>query len=181
MRIAVMCGGRGTRLGTPIKCLTPICGRPFMDWKIAQLRIQGFTQITLAVGPHFDAYWERYGPTVGYITDDQQGVEAVANNLPQPMWWCNGDTLLVLGEHNTAPKLVNPNEGFRPCPSFGVATTHIIKPPNVPGGWLDAGFYYGAPPFDEWRIVETRPYDINTWDDYKVTEKYLARYGKEML
>jgi hypothetical protein len=172
-----MCGGRGTRLGTPIKCLTEIQGRPFMDWKLAQLRTQGFTQITLAVGPHFAEFFKVYQDSVGYICDDQTGVEAVARSLPQPMWWCNGDTLLVLGEHNQAPTLTNPAEGYGPCPTFGVATTHLIEPANVPGGWLDAGFYYGAPPFDEWRIVETRPYHINTWDDYETTDRYLSAYG----
>ena len=171
--MTVMCGGKGTRLGQPIKCLTEVHGAPFMDWKLRQLRRQGFTQITLAVGPFFLPFWERYGDTVAYICDRQEGTLAVAESLPQPSWWCNGDTLLDLRVDHF-PLFKNAVEGFGPIPSIGVCTNYLVEPANVPGGWLDAGYYYGLPPY-EWRIVEVRPYHINTPEDLAVTERYLRR------
>ena len=54
MRIVILCGGLGTRLG-PLarerpKYLVPILGRPFCDWQLELLLSQGFDQFTLCIG-----------------------------------------------------------------------------------------------------------------------------------
>lgn len=176
MRIAVLCGGKGTRLGYSPKCLIPTCGRPFIEYKIEQLITQRFTDITLLVGPFVRDFMYlagKYPQVTALVRDDQTGVENALHQYEKvtglPLeWWCNGDTLLYLIA--PIPKTV-------PDRSIGLATTHLIEPPNVNGEFLDAGLYYGWPPF-EWRICESKPRTINTPAQHADTEKYLLHIEK---
>ncbi len=155
MHVAVLCGGRGTRLGVPIKCLAEVAGRPFMDWKLEQLERCGATHVTLFVGPFFFPFHRRYGSRVEYRTDAQAGVRDALGAWDG--WWTWGDTLLE-----------QPLEGDGVC--FVVPGDHIA------GLWLDAGLYHGRGP---WQMRETaaRPWHINTPTDLGETGAYLLRHG----
>lgn len=155
MHVAVLCGGKGTRLGEPIKCLAEVAGRPFMDWKVEQLERCGATRLTLVVGPFLTAFYRRYGSRFEYRTDAQEGVREALGSWRG--WWTWGDTLLE-----------QPLDGEGVC--FVVPGLHIA------GLWLDAGLYHGPGP---WRMQETaaRPWHINTPTDRGVTDAHLRRHG----
>lgn len=146
--VAVLCGGKGTRLGEPIKCLTEVAGRPFMDWKLEQLERCGGDP-WLIVGPFADAF-DHYG--LPMKLDLQIGIRnAVAG---WDGWWTMGDVLLE-----------------QPLDESGDVV--YVRPGEQIGGlWLDCGLYRGRGP---WRMVETQaiPYHINTRDDLAECESYL--------
>jgi NDP-sugar pyrophosphorylase family protein len=54
MKAYILAGGLGTRVSSLYpdipKALIPVCGKPFISWKIEQLRAQGFEQICLLLG-----------------------------------------------------------------------------------------------------------------------------------
>ncbi len=149
--VAVLCGGKGTRLGEPIKCLTEVAGRPFMDWKLDQLARMGATDVTLIVGP-FERQFARYD--LPMIADPQEGVQRALPRL-WPWWWTMGDVLLEQEMHDGARDVCFVNRGTQ-----------------IGGLWLDCGLYHGRGP---WQMVETtaRPYHINTPDDLAECETYL--------
>jgi GTP:adenosylcobinamide-phosphate guanylyltransferase len=148
----VLCGGKGTRLGQPIKCLTEVAGRPFMDWKLDQLEAFGATDIHLLCGPFRDAFEERYGSRCSYRTDVQTGIRDALGVWP--WWWTMGDVLLD-------QPLVHRN------------AVYVVRGEQIAGLWLDAGLYHGTGP---WQMVETtaRPWHINTPEDLARTEVHLA-------
>jgi NDP-sugar pyrophosphorylase family protein len=52
--IVILAGGLATRLGhlardVP-KSLIPVCGRPFIDWQIENIKSSGFTDILICIG-----------------------------------------------------------------------------------------------------------------------------------
>ncbi len=151
MRVAVLCGGKGTRLGEPVKCLTEVAGRPFMDWKLEQLERLGATAVTLVVGPHEQAF-ARYG--LPMVADPQEGIQAALAACGVNAWWTMGDVLLEQ-------------------PLVGVGEIVFVRPGTQVGGlWLDCGLYRGRGP---WQMVETAavPHHINTPDDLAECEAYL--------
>lgn len=165
MRVAVLCGGKGTRLGEPIKCLAEVAGRPFMDWKIDQLHGQGATRIMLLCGPYQDEFSERYSHRLGVTvhSDEQIGVEPALRHVATPDWWTWGDTLIHIGRLHT-PTL---------------PTMYVRRDPanaNIAGIYLDVGLYSDTGNFT---LVETTavPHHINTPADRDETDAYLRRYG----
>jgi hypothetical protein len=150
VHVAVLCGGKGTRLGAPIKCLAEVAGRPWLDWKLEQLERLGATEISLHCGP-FAAEFARYGHRC--IGDDQTGIRAAIAGWDG--WWTMGDVLLE-----------QPLEGDGVC--------FVVPGEQIAGLWLDAGLYHGRGP---WRMVETAavPYHINTPQDRERAGAYLAR------
>jgi hypothetical protein len=157
MRIAVLCGGKGTRLGEPIKCLAEVAGRPFMDWKLEQLERLGASHITLCVGPFFDEFAARYGDRCTYKPDNQFGIADVVDNLPDHTYWTMGDVLLE-----------------QPLEWLAYPTMYVRRSdePNIAGIYLDCGLYFGKQNF---RLVETwaQPYHINTRADLEVCDEML--------
>lgn len=153
MHVAVLCGGKGTRLGEPIKCLTEVAGRPWMDWKLEQLERCGATDITLMVGPYAEEF-ARYG--LRMIEDPQKGIGRALRGLGLSVgWWTMGDVLLE-----------------QPL-SWPVGPVVYVRPGEQIGGlWLDCGLYYGT---GGWRMKETRaiPYHINTQADREEADAYL--------
>jgi GTP:adenosylcobinamide-phosphate guanylyltransferase len=151
VRVAILCGGKGTRLGAPIKCLAEVAGRPFMDWKLEQLERFGATDIHLLCGPFRSEFRKRYGSRVVYKPDRQSGIKAALGFWP--WWWTMGDVLLdqPLGHRNAV---------------------YVVRGEQIAGLWLDAGLYHGTGP---WQMVETSavPYHINTPDDLARCEAYL--------
>lgn len=155
MHVAVLCGGKGTRLGEPIKCLAEVAGRPFMDWKLEQLERCGATRVTLIVGPFFREFFRRYGSSVEYRTDSQAGIRAALDGWRG--WWTWGDTLLEQ-------------------PLVGENVCFVVPGEHIAGLWLDAGLYHGPGP---WRMEVTAatPWQINTPTDLMRCNEDLLRYG----
>ena len=160
MRVAVLCGGKGTRLGEPIKCLTTVAGRPWMDWKLDQLREQGAFQIHLICGPYINAFIERYSndPTITFSTDPQTGIPAALDAVHAMQWWTMGDVLCDFGRFT--------------IPNHPVMLVRRDPHPNIAGLYLDCGIYYGKRDFV---LVETDAptYHINTIDDLNRAEEHL--------
>jgi GTP:adenosylcobinamide-phosphate guanylyltransferase len=161
MRVAVLCGGKGTRLGEPIKCLTEVAGRPFMDWKIEQLEWAGATDIQLLCGPYEKEFRKRYGARVWKVTPDNQSGVANALRVVNHGWWTWGDTLIAV-------RLWAPNE------SVMLVTRHPSA--NLAGIWLVVGLYYVKRLH---RLIETKhgPYHINTREDLEATDAHIRRHG----
>lgn len=155
MKVYVLCGGKGTRLGEQIKCLTDIHGKPFMDYKIQQLQDCGATDIRLIVGPYSQEF-SHYG--LPMITDDQTGIANVLRYILDNNWWTMGDVLLDYPLHEAdEPRMV---------------VTRNTTVPNIAGIYLDCGLYYGKRDFT---MVETdqSPLTINTPEDLELTRYAL--------
>ena len=109
--VALLAGGLGTRLrsltGDQLpKALVPVAGRPFIDWKLQELREQGVEDVVLLVG-HGASPLEghvgdgsRHGVRVRYSHDGPvlQGtggaLRAALPQLPDAFWVGYADTLL---------------------------------------------------------------------------------------
>lgn len=156
MRIAVLCGGKGTRLGEPIKCLTEVAGRPFMDWKLEQLKRMGAGNVYLHAGPFVNEFRKLYGSCF-VVGDSQKGIGAVVEDFAYDYHWTMGDVLLE-----------------QPLKPLTEPTMYVRRDgnPNIAGIYLDCGLYYGKSNF---RLVETtaQPYHINTRSDLEVCDAYL--------
>lgn len=159
MRVAVLAGGKGTRLGEPIKCLTEVAGRPFMDWKIEQLERMGATDIVLIVGPFVAEFRQRY--SVEVVGDPQLGIRATHSVFPDDWFWTMGDVLLE-----------------QPLKPLTESTMYVRydENPNIAGLFLDCGLYFGKRDF---RLVPTaaKPYHINTPADLGECDAYLRRHS----
>jgi len=155
VHVAVLCGGKGTRLGEPIKCLAEVAGRPFMDWKVEQLERHGATHLTLVVGPFFSEFHRRYGSRFEYRTDAQGGIRAAIGGWRG--WWTMGDVLLDQRLEGDGVCFVRAGE-------------------QIAGLWLDCGLYHGPGP---WQMVPTAavPWHINTRADMEKTGAHLRRHG----
>jgi hypothetical protein len=166
MRVAVLCGGKGTRLGEPIKCLTEVAGRPFMDYKLDQLRFQGAHQIHLICGPFINDFIERYSndPSLTFSTDPQLGILPALQAVHPAQWWTMGDVLCDFGQFWTP----------------GTSTMLVqrgLPNPNIAGIYLDCGFYFGKANFTMVEVSEgVVPLTINTREDLERTDEALRRY-----
>jgi D-glycero-alpha-D-manno-heptose 1-phosphate guanylyltransferase len=67
MDAVVLAGGFGTRLKDVVsdvpKPLAPVAGRPFLDYVLQYLKVQGVTRVVLAVGYKWEMIGERYSRT----------------------------------------------------------------------------------------------------------------------
>lgn len=155
MHVAVLCGGKGTRLGAPVKCLVEVAGRPWMDWKLEQLAQHGATRVTLFVGPHLNAFYRRYGPTVEYRTDPQHGIRAALGTWHG--WWTMGDVLLDQ-------------------PFVGTNVMFVRPGTQIAGLYLDCGLYHGMGPW-VMQPTDAVPLDCNTPSALGEADAYLRRHG----
>lgn len=110
MRAVVLAGGKGTRLGpfTTIlpKPLLPIGDRAILELLVEQLRVHGFTRLTLAVGylSHLiEAVFgdgSAYGVSIDYHHEDEPlgtaGALAGVRGLDEPFLMLNGDVITTL-------------------------------------------------------------------------------------
>lgn len=81
MKVVIMAGGKGTRIASlnadVPKPMIEICGRPILQWQIACLAKQGYTDITIVVGFKGDiikAYFgdgAAFGVHIDYITETE--------------------------------------------------------------------------------------------------------------
>jgi NDP-sugar pyrophosphorylase family protein len=109
--IAVLCGGRGTRLRAVThdaqpKAMVEVGGRPFIDWKLLELRRLGFSEVVLLTGFLGDEIrahvgdGSSFGLAVHVVDDGAEplgtggAVLAAGAVLPDRFWITYGDTLL---------------------------------------------------------------------------------------
>jgi NDP-sugar pyrophosphorylase family protein len=113
LTVAVLAGGLGTRL-RPVtgdalpKALVPVAGRPFVEWKLLELREQGAGRVVMLVGHGADLIREHVGDgsalglSVTYVDDGSAPLGtggAVVRALPalgDAFWVAYGDTLLTV-------------------------------------------------------------------------------------
>lgn len=147
MNVTVLVGGKGTRLGQPVKCLTEVNGQPFLHWRLHQLWEDGATSFTLLVGPYAKEFAQYRLPM---IEDDQTGIPGCLPHIPEDTWWALGD---VYCPFPLTPRL-----------SPAMLVTRNSPHPNIAGHLLDCGLYYGRRGYT---LVETRnvPLTINTPDE----------------
>ncbi len=110
MRAVILAGGKGTRLGpfTTIlpKPLLPIGERAILELLVEQLRVHGFTRLTLAVGylsQLIEAVFgdgSAYGVSIEYHYEDEPlgtaGALAGVRGLDEPFLMLNGDVITTL-------------------------------------------------------------------------------------
>lgn len=111
LTVALLAGGLGTRVrsltGDHVpKALLPVAGRPFIDWKLQELRDQGVGEVVLLVGHGATALEEhlgtgaRHGIDVAYVYDGPTlrgtggALQAALDRLPEAFWVGYADTLL---------------------------------------------------------------------------------------
>jgi NDP-sugar pyrophosphorylase family protein len=111
--VAVLAGGLGTRVehlteADVPKAMLPVCGRPFVDVKLAELVAAGADEIVLLVGHRADTLRAHLGAeTAGGVpvrlVDDGPAplgtggaVRRALDVLPDPFWVTYGDTLLTV-------------------------------------------------------------------------------------
>ena len=109
--VVVLAGGLGTRVAhitgedTP-KAMLPVCGRAFIDWKLAELVAAGADEVVMLVGHGADSLHAHIGPMtydrvpVHYAEDGPRllgtggAIRRVLDRLPNPFWATYGDSLL---------------------------------------------------------------------------------------
>ncbi len=167
--VAVLCGGKGTRLGVPVKCLAEVAGRPFLDWKLEQLEGFGADDIVLLVAHGAEEIRAHVGDRCRYIEDDGIGTREAhaAADLPDPHWLTYGDVLLHVS-------LVIAPASYRT-----VTANSPDERYNIDGWLLDCGLYFfrDRKPCTLQRRVEARTWQINTPDDLRRADAHLRRHG----
>ncbi len=158
--VAVLAGGKGTRLGYDgQKCLAPVAGRPFLDWKLDRLLMVGATELHLLVSYRADDVRDLVGddwfgvPVTYHYDNGANRVHAHhCADLPFFHWLTYGDCLLDV-------PLV-----YRPWP-YRYTNTEFA----------DAGvmFCWGRSSRFAPRKTEARSYHLNTRADLAECEAYL--------
>ncbi len=168
-KVAVLCGGNGTRLGLPIKCLAEVAGRPFLDWKLEQLERHGADDIVLLVAHGADEIRGRYGDRCRYYEDDGNGPwEAhTAASLYGPHWVTYGDVLL------DAPLT------HADYPYMYVTANSPDEPYNLARVLLDCGLYYirNRSTLFRYRHTPHRTWQINDPESLRRADAHLRRHG----
>ena len=178
--VVVACGGKGTRLGySGQKCLVPINNRPFLYYKLDELRTNGATSYTLLVAHHSESVYsavhdEWRGLPVYYHHDSGRGpweaVRDAAPQLPDTFWVTWGDTLFdqPLDQPYTPLRFITPELG--------------LERANVGKQFLDAGLYHvnRDDPAPRWWMEQVRhipTHTINTPDQLERTRAHIRRHS----
>jgi len=100
----ILAGGLGTRLrdvyASGPKCLAPVAGRPFLDYVLTWLRLQGVTKVVLCVGykrnsiKKYVGGGRKWGLTVKYSVE--QRLLGTAGALKKAEHLIAGDRMLVI-------------------------------------------------------------------------------------
>ena len=84
---AILIGGKGTRLGDAVrstpKPLLEVCGRPFVEHVMLNLRRFGFNEFVLLAGYQSGVVSEKYGEDCAFATEAQATIKVVVE--PSPM------------------------------------------------------------------------------------------------
>lgn len=156
--VAILCGGRGTRLGYPgQKCMVPILGRPFLAYKIDQLYDLGATSIHLLVSYESDEVRDYFGSWPTYHEDPGHGVtlahRLASRTLPFVHWVTYGDCLLDAPLHESSMPYVWVNEAHPDDAGLMMA-------------WGSSFLFHR-------KQTDAPSYHINTPADLARTEEYL--------
>lgn len=164
--VAILCGGKGTRLGyAGQKCMVPIDGRPFLAYKLDLLCKQGATEFHMLVAHKAVDVYTGIGQSwksrpVHYHIDP--GVSALdaharaAKHMPFVHWLTYGDSIFdVPLKHSLFPYVVG-------NPEFEDAGLLYC--------W--GGSYKGLRKFADVPAVH-----CNTQDDLRKAYAYLKRHG----
>tara|TARA_R110002072_G_scaffold84388_26_gene191517 strand:- start:19461 stop:20699 length:1239 start_codon:yes stop_codon:yes gene_type:complete len=96
---AILIGGKGTRLGDAVrntpKPLLDVCGQPFVEHVMLNLRRFGFTEFVLLAGYQSGLVREKYGTNSPFARDLQASIKVVVE--PSPMG--TGGALKYAREH----------------------------------------------------------------------------------
>lgn len=103
MRAAILCGGKGTRIGELFpdipKSMIPVMGKPLLHYQLDLLVSQGINDITLMAGYKADIIREHFGngsefgANIKYIIEDEPlGTGGALSLLPKE------DTLILMGD-----------------------------------------------------------------------------------
>jgi D-glycero-alpha-D-manno-heptose 1-phosphate guanylyltransferase len=107
VKTLILAGGLGTRLREKVsdlpKAMAPVCGKPFLEWQLMQLKAQGFTDIILCVGYMADKitdYFgkgEKIGLNIEYSVEDKLlgtagAVKNASRFIDDTFLLLNGDT-----------------------------------------------------------------------------------------
>jgi NDP-sugar pyrophosphorylase family protein len=145
--VAVLCGGRGTRLrgitGDRVpKALVPVAGHPFIEWKLENLAAAGFRDVVLLVGHLGDQIRAHVGDGRGLgvsvrYHDDRDGplgtggaLRSALSMLPPAFWVTYGDSLLDFDAAAAERR-------FESSPWLGLMT--VLRDPAHPSNTLVAG------------------------------------------
>jgi D,D-heptose 1,7-bisphosphate phosphatase len=103
---AILIGGKGTRLGNEVqstpKPLLEVCGRPFVEHVMLNLRRFGFDSFILLAGYQSDAVQERYSTSSAFAKELQGDIKVIVE--PSPMG--TGGALKYAKEHLQAEFLL---------------------------------------------------------------------------
>ena len=84
---AILIGGKGTRLGNEVqstpKPLLEVCGRPFVEHVMINLRRFGFDSFILLAGYQSDVVQERYSTSSAFAKELQGDIKVIVE--PSPM------------------------------------------------------------------------------------------------
>ena len=87
MQAAILIGGRGTRLGDAVaatpKPLLEVCGRPFVEHLMWNLRRFGFNQFLLLAGYHAEVVRERYATGSAFAREIDADIRVLTE--PEPL------------------------------------------------------------------------------------------------
>lgn len=96
---AILIGGKGTRLGDAVrdtpKPLLEVCGRPFVEHLMLNLRRHGFDHFLLLAGYRAGVVEERYGAGSAFADELQARIDVIVE--PEPMG--TGGALQFASEH----------------------------------------------------------------------------------
>jgi NDP-sugar pyrophosphorylase family protein len=166
----ILAGGMGTRISknfpdTP-KALIPLLGKPFIDWKLAQLEYQGITEVYLLTGVGGDEVYKHIssidlaGLKVCMIPDGVAplgtagAIKNAARFLPDYFLLTFGDTLLderissFVGSQTLAdrPNLlvvsdnVGPSDKLNVCANDALITLYSKTSNNAEMNCVDYGY-----------------------------------------
>lgn len=87
MQAAILIGGKGTRLGSAVaetpKPLLEVCGRPFIEHLLINLRRYGFTDFLLLAGYKAGVVEDHYGPGSDFVQTFDANVRVLVE--PEPL------------------------------------------------------------------------------------------------
>ena len=101
--VVILAGGKGTRVSSITndeypKCMIPINGKPFLDYKLDWLKAEGVTRTIILCGPWMAQIKDRYGDRALCLGDDGLGtdeaIHAVLDRLPEIFWVMYGDSYI---------------------------------------------------------------------------------------
>lgn len=130
---AILIGGKGTRLGDAVrdtpKPLLEVCGRPFVEHVMLNLRRFGFTEFVLLAGYQSEVVYKKYAAQSTFAQELQATIKVVVE--PSPMG--TGGALKYAKEHLQEEfLLLNGDSIF----DFNYLDLSNCTRDNEPGNWL---------------------------------------------